>query len=235
MKQKITIVYDNQLNDNNLKSGWGFSCLIDYSGRKILFDTGDNPEKLLFNLGYLGVNPQDFQAIVLSHNHWDHTGGLGAVLGKNKHCTLYFGKSYPGSFQEKLKNQRINFMLVSELRTISEGIFAGPEMGGLGLKEIPLTIQTEKGLVIITGCAHPGIVNIIEEIKQQLNENIYLVLGGFHLRIPLGLNKIVEGFKKMGVKKVGPCHCTGERAINLFKQRFKEGFIKVEAGLNIEI
>jgi len=231
----ITIVYDNQLHDKSLKSGWGFSCLIERSGKKILFDTGDNLEKLSFNLNSLQISPQDFQAIVLSHNHWDHTGGLSAVVGKNKDCTLYFGKSYPASFQEKIKSERVNFVLAEDMRTIFEGVFVGPEMGSLSLREIPLTVQTDKGLVIITGCAHPGILKIAQRIKEELNKNIYLVLGGFHLGMSLGLNAIVEGFKKMGVEKVAPCHCTGERAINLFKERFKEDFIRVGAGLKIEI
>ena len=232
---KITVTYDNQLHDKNLKSGWGFSCLVESPDKKILFDTGDNSEKLSFNLANLQINPQDFEAVVLSHNHWDHTGGLSAVLGKSKNCKLYFGKSYPNSFQEKMKSQRVNFILVKDLRSIAEDIFVGPEMGIFGLKEIPLTVQTDKGLVIITGCAHPGILTIVEKIKEELGKNIYLVLGGFHLGMSLGLKPIVEGFKKMEIEKVGPCHCTGERAISLFKEEFKEDFIRIGSGLTIEI
>jgi len=234
-KTKISIIYDNQLHDKGLQSGWGFSCLVEHSGKKILFDTGDNAEKLESNLKNLQINPQDFEAIVLSHNHWDHTGGLNAIVGKSKTCKLYFGKSYPANFQDRMKLQGVNFILVEDVRKIFEGIFAGPEMGALGLKEIPLTVQTDKGLVIITGCAHPGIVNMIKKIKEELDKDIYLVLGGFHLGMSFGLNSIVEDFKKLGVKKAGPCHCSGARAINLFKKRFKEDFIRVGAGLTIEI
>ena len=232
---KITITYDNQLHDKSLKSGWGFSCLIEYSGKKILFDTGDNAKKLSFNFDNLRINPEDFTAIVLSHNHWDHTGGLEAVLERNRICTLYFGKSYPNTFQAELKTQRVNFILVKEMRSIMEGVYAGPEMGALPLREIPLTLQTEKGLVIITGCAHPGILKIVQTVKEELGKNVYLVLGGFHLGMSLGLNSILEGLKKIGVEKVGPCHCTGERAISLFEDKFKENFIRIGAGLRIEL
>ena len=231
----ITIVYDNQLHDKTLRSGWGFSCLIEQSNKKILFDTGDNLEKLSFNLNNLQINPQDFEAIVLSHNHWDHTGGLQAVLGKNRNCRLYFGKSYPASFQARLKSQSVDYVLVEDIRSIAEGIFVGPEMGGFGLREVPLTLQTDKGLVIITGCAHPGILKIVEKVKQELGKNIYLVLGGFHLGMSLGLKSIVKGLREIRVEKVAPCHCTGDRAVNLFQEKFKENFIKVGAGLKIEI
>lgn len=121
------------------------------------------------------------------------------------------------------------------MRKIFEGLFVGPEIGGFGLKEIPLTIQTGKGIVIITGCAHPGILKIAQRVKEESDKNIYLVLGGFHLGMSLGLNAIIEGFRKIGVKKVAPCHCTGARAINLFEEKFKQDFIKIGAGLRIEI
>lgn len=234
-KTKISIIYDNQLHDKGLQSGWGFSCLVEHSGKKILFDTGDNAEKLESNLKNLQINPQDFEAIILSHNHRDHTGGLSSVLGKSKNCSLYFGKSYPAGFQEKIKSQGTNFILVDDLRKVFAGVFAGPEIGGFGLREIPLTVQTDKGLLIITGCAHPGIVNMIKKIKEELDKDIYLVLGGFHLGMVFGLNSIVEDFKKLGVKKAGPCHCSGARAINLFREKFKEDFIRVGAGLKMEI
>ena len=232
---KISIVYDNRLHDESFKSGWGFSCLVERSGKRILFDAGDNPQKLSFNLAKLGVKPQNLTAIVISHNHWDHTGGLQAVIGKNKNLKVYFGKSYPATFKQKLKFQGIGFSLVKDIHLVAEGIFAGPEMGSLLLREIPLTIETEKGLVVITGCAHPGILEMANAIREKLNKNIYLVLGGFHLGVSLRLNAIIQGIKGIGVKKVAPGHCSGKKAIKLFKEEFQEDFINVGAGLKIEI
>jgi 7,8-dihydropterin-6-yl-methyl-4-(beta-D-ribofuranosyl)aminobenzene 5'-phosphate synthase len=229
----ITIVYDNELHDKNLESGWGFSCLVEHRGKKILFDTGDDPRKLLSNLNDLKIDPLDFEAIVLSHNHWDHTGGLEALLNKNLKSTLYFGDSFPDTFKEEIKEKGIEFSPLSKIMSISKGIFAGPEMGGLGPREIPLTVQTDKGLVIITGCAHPGIAKMVREVKKNLGGEIYLVLGGFHLESSLAVSKIISELKKLGVKKAGPCHCTGKRAINLFEKEFGENFIRVGAGLKI--
>ncbi|MBL7197678.1 MAG: MBL fold metallo-hydrolase [Candidatus Omnitrophica bacterium] len=232
---KITIVYDNRLHNERLKRGWGFSCLVEYLDKKVLFDTGDDPEKLSFNLNGLNINPRDIEIIALSHNHWDHTGGMGAVIDKNDKATVYFGQSYPERFKQKIKGKGLEFVLINQIEQISEGIFAGPEMGEFGPKEIPLTVMTNKGLIIITGCAHPGILNIVRIVKEKLNKNIYLILGGFHLGFSLELSKIIKGLKEMEIKKVAPCHCSGKRAINLFKEEFKEDFIKVGAGLEIEI
>jgi len=231
----LFIIYDNQLHDKNLKSGWGFSCLVEYLDKKILFDTGDNSEKLSFNLSKLNINPQDIDVVVLSHNHSDHTGGLEAVISKNKKLALYFPESFPEDFREKIKARGAKPYPVTEMVNISPQIFAGPQMNGFGPKEIPLAVDLDKGICIITGCAHPGILKMVKTVKEKLKKDIYLVMGGFHLEFSLGTNKIIEGFKKMGVVKAAPCHCTGKKAINLFEQEFGKDFIRIGTGLKIEI
>ncbi len=234
-KMMITIVYDNELYDKRLKSGWGFSCLIEHLDKKILFDVGDDAGKLSFNLNALKINPEDIDALVLSHNHWDHTGGLEAVIGGNNRVELFFGNSYPEDFKTGLKKRGIKFSPVSEITNVSQGVHTGPEMGSFGPAEIPLTVETKSGLVVITGCAHPGIAKMVRKVKEAFAKEIYLVLGGFHLGKVLSLGKIISELKEMGIKKAAPCHCTGERAIKLFQEGFKENFIKVGAGLKIKL
>ena len=231
----LRIVYDNRLHREGLKTGWGFSCLIDHQEKRILFDTGGDGQGLLFNLQDLEVEPESINTVVLSHNHWDHTGGLEAIIDKNKEVTVYFGEVFPERFRERLREKGIKFFPVSGMANISEGILVGPQMGGLGPKEIPLTIETSKGLIIITGCAHPGIAKMVRKIKESLKKKVYLVLGGFHLEFSLRINRVISEIKRLGVEKAGPCHCTGNRAINFFEKEFKENFIRVGAGLETRI
>ena len=96
---------------------------------------------------------------------------------------------------------------------------------------------TTKGLVVITGCAHPGIAEIVLKAKQQFKEDIYLVLGGFHLgnASTHEANEIIKEFNRIGVKYVAPCHCTGEQTISIFRNAFGENFIPVGVGKVIEI
>lgn len=235
MNTTLRIVYDNRLHREGLKTGWGFSCLINHQGKRVLFDTGGNSQGLLFNLQALEVEPESINTVVLSHNHWDHTGGLETIIDKNKEVTVYFGEVFPGSFRESLREKGIKFSPISGMANISKGILVGPQMGGFGPREIPLTIETNRGLVVITGCAHPGIAKMVREIKESLKKKVYLVLGGFHLEFSLRANRVISEFKRLGVEKAGPCHCTGTRAINFFEKEFKENFIRVGAGLEIRI
>ena len=223
------------MHDKTLKSGWGFSCLIEYSNKKILFDTGDDSKKLSYNLQHLKIKTEDLDAVILSHDHWDHTGGLKAIIEKDLRCPVYLEDGFSEDLKKMLNKKGIKYYEVDKMMNVSEGIFAGPRMASGGLREISATLKTEKGLVIITGCAHPGIINIIKEITKTLNEKPYLVLGGFHLEMSSEMNEIVDAFKKMEIKKTGPCHCTGERAISLFREEFKKDFLEIGSGLQIEI
>jgi len=76
----ITVVYDNSSLQKDLMSDWGFACVVDAAGHRLLFDTGAKGDLLLANVRKLGIDPTTFEAVVISHNHWDHTGGREAVL-----------------------------------------------------------------------------------------------------------------------------------------------------------
>jgi len=119
---------------------------------------------------------------------------------------------------------------------IYNGVYSTGELGSW-IKEQALVINTERGLVMITGCAHPGIVNMVKKVKELFKKDIALVIGGFHL---INTNKneierIVLEFKKLGVKYVAPCHCSGDIARGLFKRAYGNNFINVGTGSTISI
>ena len=99
------------------------------------------------------------------------------------------------------------------------------------LKEQSLIIDTGKGLVVISGCAHPGIAHIVRTSKELMNKNVYLAMGGFH-HPPLS---VVKDFRELRVEKVAPSHCTGDPAIQAFAEEYKENFIKSGVGKIINI
>jgi len=103
-------------------------------------------------------------------------------------------------------------------------------------REQSLVIKTEKGNIVITGCAHPGIVNIVRKAKAILPKEIHLVFGGFHLQrtSEVELKQIINEFRTLDVKKVGPTHCTGERAIQMFKQAYGPHFVQMGVGRTLK-
>jgi 7,8-dihydropterin-6-yl-methyl-4-(beta-D-ribofuranosyl)aminobenzene 5'-phosphate synthase len=231
----VITIYDNYQHDPNLKTGWGFSCLVEADGMKLLFDTGGEGSLLLENMEKLGIDPKEIDAVVLSHSHGDHTGGLDDFLKAGSEVKLYLLKSFPHSFKKKVESSKAEIVEVSGSVAISERVNTTGELG-TSIKEQSLMVKTSKGLVVITGCAHPGILNILKHAKKITGEDVYLVLGGFHLldRSETQLKEVIKGFRELGVKKVAPCHCSGEQTRTLFQKEYKEDFIANGVGKIIE-
>jgi 7,8-dihydropterin-6-yl-methyl-4-(beta-D-ribofuranosyl)aminobenzene 5'-phosphate synthase len=158
--------------------------------------------------------------IFLSHIHGDHTGGIGRLLQEKCDVDVYVPTSFPATFKETLTGARVKE--VSGASGILSGVYTTGELGS-GLIEQSLVLKTRKGLVAITGCAHPGIVNMVRKAKEITGDEIvYLVMGGFHLagKSEFRLKSILAEFRRQSVQKVAPCHCTGDEARRLFKQEY---------------
>jgi 7,8-dihydropterin-6-yl-methyl-4-(beta-D-ribofuranosyl)aminobenzene 5'-phosphate synthase len=218
-----------------LISSWGFSALVEYHDHTLLFDTGGNGQLLLENMRILRIDPTQIDSIVLSHVHGDHTAGLSAVLATGAKPVVYLPSSFPAPFKQQVA-QITKVSEVTSGQPIAKGIFTTGEMGRT-IPEQALVIQTMHGLVVITGCAHPGIVAIVEQVKETFDEPVRLVLGGFHLssKTEAEINTIIKDFRRLEVKQVAPCHCTGESAITLFAVEYGVDFIQVGVGSVIRL
>jgi 7,8-dihydropterin-6-yl-methyl-4-(beta-D-ribofuranosyl)aminobenzene 5'-phosphate synthase len=232
---KITIVYDNNPFDPRLKTDWGFSALVEYHGETVLFDTGGDGRTLLENLQILQIDPSHIQSVVLSHAHADHTSGLIALLDGSRKPTIYLLPSFADAYKDQVA-QLTQVSQVTAGQVIADGILTTGEIKG-SIPEQASLVRTENGLVIITGCAHPGIMQIIERAVELTNEPVYLVLGGFHLRDKSNadISAILADFRQLRVQNVAPCHCTGENAIAMFAAEYGDAFVQVGAGTVITL
>jgi 7,8-dihydropterin-6-yl-methyl-4-(beta-D-ribofuranosyl)aminobenzene 5'-phosphate synthase len=232
----LTIVYDNNPHDDRLETRWGFSCYIQGAEKTILFDVGGEGSVLLSNMEKLKIDPKTVNAIVLSHVHYDHIGGLSYFLKKNQNVTVYMPRSLPQSVKGTVRIAGARLADVHKPIKICKDIYSTGELGTF-IKEESLIIKTSKGLIVITGCAHPGVVNIVKRAKEMLKSDVYLVLGGFHLcwMSISKVKRIIKGVKKEGVKKVAPCHCSGDLAREQFEKAYGKDFILVGAGKTITI
>ena len=244
-KISIIVTYDNNPCEQGLNTDWGFAAFITGTNKTILFDTGPpTANSLLDNMQKLAIEPDGIDVVVLSHIHGDHTGGLGSFLEKNSNVTIYLPKSFPKKFKDNARNSGAKIIEVNPVRSktstsngveeseqICENVYSTGRLGKW-IKEQSLIVRTDKGLVIIIGCAHPGIVNIINTVKNLMEDNIFLVMGGFHLEWATKgrIEKIISAFKQLGVRYVGPSHCSGHKARSLFEKHFGSNYINIGAG-----
>jgi 7,8-dihydropterin-6-yl-methyl-4-(beta-D-ribofuranosyl)aminobenzene 5'-phosphate synthase len=226
----ITLVYDNTCAKAGLQSDWGFSALIRYQDQRVLLDTGARGDILLGNMQKLGIDPRQIDTVVLSHIHQDHIGGLQSLLAAGAEPSVVLLPSFSQAYQSQLASQVP--VLVAE-----PDLDLGPRIHTTG--EIPgsppeqaLVLDTTRGLIVITGCAHPGVDRMVLEAKRLYKENIYLVIGGFHLgnASPERIRGIINEFQRLEVDYVAPCHCTGAAAKRMFREAFGDHFLEGGAG-----
>jgi 7,8-dihydropterin-6-yl-methyl-4-(beta-D-ribofuranosyl)aminobenzene 5'-phosphate synthase len=233
----MVILYDNNPFDPHLKAAWGFSCLVRGLEKTILFDTGGDGATLISNMRLHGVEPAEIDIVVLSHIHGDHTGGLGGFLENNPRVIVYLPESFPGSFKKAVMALGARVEEVFEAREIFAGAFTTGELGD-GIREQALAVKTPKGLVVITGCAHPGIASMVQTAREISGQGrVDLVVGGFHLRDdpPSRIKSIAEKLRMLSVERVSPCHCSGDATRILFRQKFGPGYIESGVGKTLQI
>ncbi|HIE13448.1 MAG TPA: MBL fold metallo-hydrolase [Desulfotomaculum sp.] len=212
---KVTVVYDNEAIHPGLKADWGFSCLIEtQDAPKVLFDTGASGAVLLHNMKKLGIDPETIGIVVISHPHGDHTGGLKEIVRANNKAELYLPDSFPGRVSAAKVTR------VKEPFEICRNIFTTGELEGI---EQSLAVKTDKGLLVIVGCSHPGVGNILNAAARF--GKVFGILGGFH------------GFKEFEqlrpLSLICPCHCTRFKAE--IRRIFHQQCLDCGAGTVIEL
>jgi 7,8-dihydropterin-6-yl-methyl-4-(beta-D-ribofuranosyl)aminobenzene 5'-phosphate synthase len=228
---KVTILYDNTVATEGTQADWGFSCLIEGTEKRILFDAGTKLDVFLHNTKTLNVATNGVEAVVISHEHGDHTGALEYILSKNSNVPVYHPISFSKEFVNSVEEGKGKSIPVKEPVEIAKNVYLTGELG-TEIAETALILKTGEGPVVITGCSHPGIVKIVEKAKEILNEDIYMVLGGFHLmnHSDEAIESIISRFKDMGVRKCGATHCTGDKQIELFRKAFGDDFVSMGVG-----
>lgn len=268
----ITILIDNATTGTGLGSEHGLSLWIEYKGKKILFDTGQS-NLLIQNAEKLDIDLSKTNAIVLSHGHHDHTGGLIGVLNYAPRAHVYFnhkaieakysckngGPRYIG-IQEQIKQQLVHKFKFGEATCTNNKtlIFNGAavtgqvprrndyeDTGGYFYNDKACTcidslvddqslfFECPKGLVVILGCSHSGVVNTLDYISELTDQKkIYAAIGGMHM-VNAGtqrIEKTISAFRKYDIQKIVPLHCTGLEAMEKIKEEFAERCLLLGAG-----
>ena len=232
---EITIVFDNNPSEQGLVTEWGFSAVISGAEKTILFDTGGS-DILLSNMDKLNIRPESLDVVVLSHKHPDHTGGLMSLLGRSGNLSVYVPVSFGKELKDRIRSFGVTVVEVGEPMEVCQDVYSTGQIGTL-IKEQSLVIRSEKGVVVIVGCAHPGIVKIVRAAKDLVRDKVLLVVGGFHLEwiSKSRIEKIISAFERMGVRYVAPTHCSGEKARGLFCEWLGGNYIHAGVGKTIRV
>lgn len=230
----IQVLFDKFSRNDAYRTGWGVSFLVNET---VLFDTGENGDWLLHNMEAINIDIGKIDAVVISHDHWDHTGGLWELLRRKPDMTVYGCPGFSSEFKEKVQRTGARLVESGSLRDIAPGISLSGEMPfvykGVPMTEQALILHSPIGLSIITGCAHPGITSMVRNVMARFPDmKISLVMGGFHLmRQDMDtIRRVVEEFKELGIEKTAPTHCSGDDAEKVFKEAYGDNCMSVVVG-----
>ena len=270
---QITTLIENMPDEEgHLLAEHGLSLYIEFDGKRLLFDTGQTGE-FVKNADLLGINLEELDDIIISHGHYDHSGGVMTLLSEvERDIPFYVGEGFfapkykhlsDGTYryngnpftEQELIARKVDLRIVTEdVTPLTEKILLFknfPGVSGFEKKnekfvlpngetyivdtfgeEIAMGLRTGKGLVLIVGCSHVGICNILQAVSERVEEPIYAVLGGTHLMEAdqERLEKTMEVFHKFGVQCVAVSHCTGEQGIALARETFGERFVLNNTG-----
>jgi 7,8-dihydropterin-6-yl-methyl-4-(beta-D-ribofuranosyl)aminobenzene 5'-phosphate synthase len=269
---RITVLYDAFGKDAAMTKDWGYAALVEINGKRILFDTGNDPTIFANNVKAKGVDLTKLDFVVLSHRHGDHVGGMSYLLSKNPTVKIYapkdglggiFGSDISNEFYRKdetlspakryfggtppeiIKLGSVfpgaNIQLIDKTTEVMPGIaliaVVSDVPGTKELKELSLAITTPDGLVLIVGCSHPGIENIVAE-AAKINPHIHLLAGGFHLvaaQDPV-IEKIASTLHDTyRVDYIAPGHCTGEPTFAALQKLFGDHYLYAGLGTTLDL
>ena len=277
MGLRITTLSENTAGMDGFLGEWGLSILVESDDTRVLFDTGQSLSAT-HNANLLGIDLAQVDKIVLSHGHFDHTGGLKHVLSKIggeieviAHPDIWQAKYATRQGEEpryigipfsrgELESLGAKFRLTSEPVAISDSIMTSGEVpmvtdyeemeSFLVVKENgnfkpdtfrddqALIIKTPPGLVVVSGCAHRGIINTLYHAQKISGvKKIDTVIGGCHL-MNASQERIwqtVATLKELGVGRLGVCHCTGMAASVIMTQEFGDRFLLNNAGTVLDL
>ena len=270
-QNRVTILYDAFSKSSSLRKVWGFAALIEYGGKRILFDTGNNAETFASNVKALRIDLRRLDFVIISHRHGDHTSGLNYLLRVNPGVRIYvpketygvFGSSLPGTFYRRSESlppemryfggeppkeidhgtpwTGANFVYVDSLTEAAPGIYliatVSETPGTLELRELSLAIKTPEGIILATGCSHPGIEKILEA-SRAVDNHVHLIFGGLHLVTTPDpdVERIVNALhEKWKVDLIAPGHCTGEPAFAALQKSFGERYLYAGLGTMLKL
>jgi len=230
---RFTILVDNEACPG-LYGAWGLSIYVETPSATFLFDTGPSPDILRRNSLALGIDLRKVDFVVISHEHGDHSGGLPLIAELRPGTKVYLPAHAASSLYSQMRG--LEPVPVNNTVEVADGVYIIGELYGPPY-EIAVAVETEKGLVVLTGCSHPGVLKIAAKAMKDVGGSPYMIMGGFHMAgaPEKEVEEVVEGLISMGFRAVMPLHCSGEEIKQLLRSKYPDRYVRGCAGLTITV
>lgn len=231
---ELIVAYDNYLVQAGLQTAHGFACIVRADDRDVLFDTGGSGQILLENIAALGIAIAEVESVVLSHMDWDHSGGLDAVLAANPQVTVYVPAAFSSNFIRNVRTRARAVVETQQAQQVTHYVWT-TDVFERPLVEQALYVETAEGIVVVTGCAHPGVVELARSAKSASGGEVHAVLGGFHMTrmSQAEIGHVIEGLRDLHVRRVGPSHCSGDAARAAMRKAFGDDYLDIGVGAHL--
>ncbi len=226
MSETILYILDDNEASTGFYNEWGWSVYIIHNGIHVLFDADTDPRIISYNAGKLGLNLKNLQVGFLSHHHGDHSGGYRIIGSEKPGLPVYV----PPGDASYLEDMGLNPIIVEKPMEIFDGGFSTGPLSSGWIHEHGLIIQTITGPILLVGCSHPGIDNLVDRAVELTGEKLLLVIGGFHEPEKYRIDRIARK-----TEYIAPTHCSGSRIKNYTLKKYPEKYIAARTGTILRI
>lgn len=235
---KVSLIAEGSTKEQRMARRWGISFLV---GEDVLFDTFGDGDVFMSNVREFRIDLSRVRHVVISHDDWDHIAGLWPLIEMYKNLSVYVGPHFNQELKDRIRSYGVKLVEATESMMIREGIYTTGELAGHSprgiLHEQSLVIRDKQSLGVITGCAHPCLVDILRSVREVFSQDAGVIVGGFHLKDMdrHEIKSIVESLPNFGVSFVVPLHCTGDFALEEFRRVYGNNYIRLQEGDALDI
>ncbi len=232
---RIVIVVDNSA-EEPLKNVHGLSIFVEANDKYILFDTGPSPDILEYNADKAGIDIDLVDAVVISHTHSAHIGGLPYLGWSSPYLTTYIPYGSMETLGRRIRSEGLKPIEVTNWTRLDRDIYVSRPFNGPPWEHF-LVLRSPRGLVVLSGCMHPGAHRVLDEISRYLSERICCVIGGFHLHnaIPKAIANTVDYLSRIKPDIIVPLHCSGDVFRQMLAEKMPESIKLLKAGQELII
>jgi 7,8-dihydropterin-6-yl-methyl-4-(beta-D-ribofuranosyl)aminobenzene 5'-phosphate synthase len=229
----LTVLADNYPH-GGLSALWGLSILIETDNSTVLIDTGQSYSVLRGNSLALNKDLSEVDFVVISHEHWDHIGGLSYVEEVNPGVTVYVPSLMDTTTFNNINQSNLNVIRINETTIVQRGFAIIGELYGPPYEQALAVNIKDVELVSFMGCSHPGVDNIIEKAITDLGYETYMVIGGFHMgsateqQIEDTIGRLIE----LGVNRIFPIHCSGDAIRQYMAEYYPQQYGQANVGFH---